>query len=139
MTDINDISTRIKLIREKLHLLQKDFANELGISAPSLSEIETGRNKPGLELIVKLADKFNVNFYYLLSGKGEMFADPVMDYFLRAPEFAVNTEDVREFLEIFSRSKEIQYHTISEFKSRMMREGDLILKRIGLNKSHKSK
>ena len=130
MTDKNDVGSRIKLTREKLNLIQKDFAAELEISPPSLSEIETGRNRPGIELLVKLAERFNVNLYYILLGIGEMFANPVMDYFLQAKDYAVNVEDVRKFLEIFSKSKEMQYYILGEFHIKMMKDGCLILENI---------
>ncbi|MCK5057081.1 MAG: helix-turn-helix transcriptional regulator [Candidatus Aminicenantes bacterium] len=135
MTDKNDVGSRIKLTREKLNLIQKDFAAELEISPPSLSEIETGRNRPGIELLVKLAERFNVNLYYILLGIGEMFANPVMDYFLQAKDYAVNVEDVRKFLEIFSKSKEMQYYILGEFHIKMMKDGNLIIENIGKKKN----
>jgi len=79
-----EVGERLRSIREKLNLMQKDFARELELSAPALSEIETGRNRAGIELLIKLSEKYNVNLYYVLLGKGEMFANPIMDYFLRA-------------------------------------------------------
>ena len=135
MTDKNDVGNRIKLIREKLSLMQKDFAGDLEISAPSLSEIETGRNRPGIELLIKLSKNYNVNLYYVLLGKGEMFVNPVLDYFIQAKEYAVNVDDVREFLEIFSKSKEMQYYILSEFHNKMIQNGNLILEKIGKKKN----
>lgn len=132
---VRKVGERLKCIREELNLMQKDFAGELGISAPSLSEIETGRNRPGIELLVKLAERFNVNLYYILLGIGEMFANPVMDYFLQAKDYAVNVEDVRKFLEIFSKSKEMQYYILGEFHIKMMKDGNLIIENIGKKKN----
>lgn len=132
MTGKNDVGNRLKLVREALNFSQKDFAKELGVSAPSLSEVETGRNRPGIELLIKLSKNYNVNLYYVLLGKGEMFVNPVMDYFIQVKDFAVNVDDVREFLEVFSKSKEIQYYILSEFQSKMMKDGNLILKKIDL-------
>jgi transcriptional regulator with XRE-family HTH domain len=132
MTDKNDVANRLKLIREALNFAQKDFAGKLGISAPSLSEIETGRNRPGIELLIKLSKNFKVNLYYVLLGKGEMFVNPVMDYFMQVKDYAVNVEDVRGFLEVFSKSKEIQYFILSQYQSKMMKDGNLILNKISM-------
>ena len=127
---VRKVGERLKCVREELNLMQKEFAKELGISAPSLSEIETGRNRPGIELLAKLAERFNVNLYYILLGKGEIFSNPVMDYFIQAKDYAVNVKDVRDFLEIFSKSKEMQYYILGEFQSKMLKNGNLILENI---------
>jgi transcriptional regulator with XRE-family HTH domain len=127
---IPKVGERIRCIREELNLMQKDFATKLEISAPALSEIEKGRNRASIELLIKLSERFNVNLYYILLDKGEMFANPIIDYFIQAKDFAVNMQDVRHFLEIFSKSREIQYYILSEFQSKMMKDGNLILDKI---------
>jgi hypothetical protein len=65
-------------------------------------------------------------------GKGEMFVNPVMDYFMQVKDYAVNVEDVRGFLEVFSKSKEIQYFILSQYQSKMMKDGNLILNKISM-------
>ena len=58
---------------------------------------------------------------------GDMFSNPAMDYFIQAKDYAVNVEDVRKFLEIFSKSKEMQYYILGEFHSKMLKNGNLII------------
>ena len=50
--------------------------------------------------------------------------------FARSAKFAVNLEDVREFLYHFERSWILQYYILSQYKARMMTEGNLISKEI---------
>jgi transcriptional regulator with XRE-family HTH domain len=76
MPEENVFAERLKLTRETLKLKQKEFAARLNISAASYSEIESGKYKPNYEFIYNLAKEFNVNLYYLLFGKGDMFLEP---------------------------------------------------------------
>jgi transcriptional regulator with XRE-family HTH domain len=125
-----EIGARIKQTRKALNLKQKDFAKELNISVSSLSEIETGKYKAGIEFLTVLSKKFNVNLYFVLFGEGDMFISPTASSYFRASKFAVNLEDVRDFLYHFERSPILQYFILSQYKTRMMSEGDMILKEI---------
>jgi transcriptional regulator with XRE-family HTH domain len=77
----DDISDRIRLIRNTLQMRQKDFADKVGISISSLSEMEKGKYKPNLDFITKLSSEFNVNLYYLIFGRGDMFTDPTREFY----------------------------------------------------------
>ncbi|MDQ1349931.1 MAG: hypothetical protein QG657_232 [Acidobacteriota bacterium] len=70
-----DIGDRLKNIRKKLNLPQKEMAVALKIAPSYLCEIEKDNGNPGPELFVRLASEFNVNMNYLFAGKGEMFSD----------------------------------------------------------------
>jgi len=126
----NNAGDRIKQIRLELKLRQQEFGEKLDISGPSLSEIETGKYKPGFELLVKLHKVFNVNLYYVLFGEGSMFEDPMISSLRRVEKYAKNTGDVREFLYYFERSGILQYAILSLYKKLMMSEKDLILREI---------
>jgi transcriptional regulator with XRE-family HTH domain len=127
---ITQIGNRIKQTRKALNLKQKDFAQELNISVSSLSEIETGKYKAGVEFLSSLSKKFNVNLYFVLFGEGDMFISPTASSYTRASKFAVNLDDVRDFLYHFERSSILQYFILNQYKTRMMKEGDLILREI---------
>jgi transcriptional regulator with XRE-family HTH domain len=77
------LKSRLKAIRHALDLSQKEFAGHIKISAPSYSEIETGKYKPKFDVIQKIGKAFNVNLYYLVYGEGEMFIDPSHPFFKR--------------------------------------------------------
>jgi transcriptional regulator with XRE-family HTH domain len=126
----NNTGNRIKRIRLELKLKQQEFAEKLDMSGPSLSEIETGKYKPGFELLAKLYKTFNVSLYYVIFGEGSMFVDPVESSSRRAQVYAKNTEDVREFLYYFERSSILQYFILNQYKKQMMVEKDLILKEV---------
>jgi hypothetical protein len=58
---------------ESKQLSRSAFANILETSLPVLTHISSGRNKPGLELIQRLIEKFpDVSPDWLLTGTGSM-------------------------------------------------------------------
>jgi len=130
MTAKNEIGNRIKEIRNALKLKQKEFSEKLDVSPPSLSEIETGKYNPSMDFVIKLAKNHNVNLCYLLLGEGEMFVDPNLSLFSSIEKFAVNIDDVKEFLYYFQRSHIIQYYILNQFQAKMITEKDVIEKDI---------
>lgn len=63
---MNILGSRIKRLREKHDLSQKEVAQSLGISNVQLSRYESGDRKPDPEMIKRIADYFNVPTDYLL-------------------------------------------------------------------------
>jgi len=126
----NHAGMRLRAVRNHFNLKQQEFAAKLNMSGTSLSEIETGKYKPGIELLVSLYRKFNVNIFYLLLGEGDMFMDPIAASYLEAGDYAVNVQDVREFLQDFKKSPLLQYFILSQYKGKMLADKELILKEI---------
>jgi transcriptional regulator with XRE-family HTH domain len=67
---------RLRKIRKHLGIKQHDFAQSLDITGGYLSEIETGKKKPGIEILNKLINRYYVNIAYLFTGKGSYFIQP---------------------------------------------------------------
>lgn len=130
MTHTKEIGERIREIRKQLKLSQKELGDKMNLSAGSLSEIETGKYNPSMDFVIKLAKNHNVNLYYLLLGEREMFVDPGLSLFGSIERFAVNIDDVKEFLYYFQRSPIIQYHILTQFKAKMITDKDVIEKDI---------
>lgn len=58
---------KIRRLREAIRMLQRDVAAELGLpSAATLSNIEASRRRPSLDLLVRIADEFDVTIDWLL-------------------------------------------------------------------------
>lgn len=64
------ISERIIEIRKNEGLNQVQFAKKLNLTKQTISNYETGSRSPGLDIILNIADKFNVSTDYLL-GRSE--------------------------------------------------------------------
>jgi transcriptional regulator with XRE-family HTH domain len=63
----NDIGARFKLIRGSMK--QADFAKLLDVNRSYVAQVETNGNKPSIDYLTKVAQKFNVSIDWLLLGK----------------------------------------------------------------------
>ena len=62
----NVFGKRLRELRlETLNMNQREFAKLLGISQPSLSAYESGRNKPTIDSVINITDKCNVSIDWL--------------------------------------------------------------------------
>ena len=67
---------RIKQIMLSLNMTQVEFAKFLGVSAPVLSNIFKGRNKPTLATVSAIREKLpNISYVWLIDGVGEMYEE----------------------------------------------------------------
>ncbi|MDQ1355227.1 MAG: hypothetical protein QG657_5537 [Acidobacteriota bacterium] len=98
--DLAGIGRRLKDIRKKLDLRQKEFAETLDITMVTLSDIETGKKRPGSDMLFNLSGLYNVNLDFLLHGQGNMFRQGMkMDgVTVEDNAFGDNTDHVREML-----------------------------------------
>lgn len=119
-------SIRLKKARKTLKYTQREFADSIGISIPSYSEMESGKYKPKYELLECLASKYKINLYYLLFGEGPITRDPNYSIDPAEEDFAVNLEDVRKFLWHFKRSHFVQLMMLGYFRTIMRKEKETI-------------
>lgn len=64
---------RIIQIMQMEGLTNAEFAEKIGISTSSLSHIFNGRNKPSLEVVMRIHKAYpHININWLLYGEGEM-------------------------------------------------------------------
>ena len=70
-----EVGRRLKEIRKHLNMSQKDFANKYGMSQQILSKYENGKSDISDRIKTSLADEFNININWLLTGKGTMILE----------------------------------------------------------------
>lgn len=63
-----EINKRVKQVRERVGLTQKEFAAKIGVSRSFLSEIEAGKVKPSVEALIGIVTRFQIDPYWLLIG-----------------------------------------------------------------------
>lgn len=61
----------LKRLREKLRLSQTEVANRLGINSQTYNRYETGVNQPNIEMLIKLANFFNVSIDDLVGRESD--------------------------------------------------------------------
>lgn len=66
---------RFMELREKLALNKTEFANEIGLKSHNIRDIENGKQKIPIDLAIKIEEKFSINGWWLLTGKGDMFLE----------------------------------------------------------------
>ena len=64
-----DFGQQIKKVRSDNQLTQEEMANKLNVSRQTISSWENNRNLPDLELVVQIAEKFNLSVDELLNGE----------------------------------------------------------------------
>jgi len=122
----DSLGKRVREIRKRLKLIQKDFAQKINFSVPSLSDIETGKSKPGHDFFYHIVKAFDVNLYFLLFGEGEMFRtdDKSLEKQFKIPKEI--TPETREFLDYFFHSTIMQYSLMASFRRILHQEGEII-------------
>ncbi len=73
------ISYWLKYYRHECGLTQQQVADRLKIERSTYTYYETGKTKPDIETIVKIAKVFNVNYTDILKGIDAEFEDAVSD------------------------------------------------------------
>jgi len=64
---------RILLILKTKNISSSQLADEIGVQRSNISHILSGRNKPSLEFIKKILDRYkDINMEWLINGKGPM-------------------------------------------------------------------
>lgn len=72
MTKIDKkLGENIKILRKQHAITQQKLADLLGLSRPTVSQIEIGERKLSADELIKLADIFNISVEYLLGLKKE--------------------------------------------------------------------
>ena len=66
---------RIKEIRKALNLTQDEFAEKIGLARNSIANYEGGRRNPNDAVIKLICREFNVDYFWLTEGIGEMFTE----------------------------------------------------------------
>lgn len=72
-----NLNERISGIIEYSNLTSSEFADEIDVQRSSVSHITSGRNKPSLDFLIKVKEKFpELEWEWLLRGNGEMLIKP---------------------------------------------------------------
>lgn len=65
--------SRLRQIRDKFAQTASEFAQMTGLEIRTYSGYERGERKPPVEYLATLAQKFNINLHWYITGNGSMF------------------------------------------------------------------
>ncbi|HLN96129.1 MAG TPA: helix-turn-helix transcriptional regulator [Flavobacterium sp.] len=69
---------RLATLMAHYHLSASALADAIGVQRSGISHLVSGRNKPGLDFILKLSERFpEVNLYWLLKGEEPFLRDDI--------------------------------------------------------------
>ena len=71
------IHDRFKEFLKKSNLRNYTVSKACGVANGTLKNIVDGRNKPSMDILLKIQEVYNVSFDWLIAGKGEMFLPSV--------------------------------------------------------------
>lgn len=85
---ITIFNKRLRSLREQHKISQKDFAEILGVSNVVLSRYENGERKPDYDMLIKIAEYFDVSVDYLLgkSNSVQLSDEEEFQNFIEDPE-----------------------------------------------------
>tara|TARA_R110002167_G_scaffold54785_25_gene156110 strand:+ start:261 stop:632 length:372 start_codon:yes stop_codon:yes gene_type:complete len=76
MVNTEEFVKRLEKLLRYYGLSASGFADKIEVQRSSISHLLSGRNKPSLDLVLKVVKTFpEVNLYWLLNGKGSFPSD----------------------------------------------------------------
>ncbi len=71
MVNSTDFGKRLQVILNYYGISATDFSNQISVNRSTISHLLSGRNKPSLDFVMKVLEKFpEVELYWILNGKG---------------------------------------------------------------------
>ena len=111
----NTPNNRVKQIRKKLNLSQKQFGEKIGLKANSISDIENEKNALTNQNIKLICSVFNISYDWLLYGTGEMQGDTFDDVLTRIDHIMTGeNETAKRLFSAFSRLNNEEWKTLEK-------------------------
>lgn len=88
--DLKKIGQFLKLLRKEKEITQEQFAEIMGVSGRTVSRWETGANMPDLDILIQIADYYDVEIREILDGerKGEKMNKEMEDTVLKVADYS---------------------------------------------------
>jgi len=95
------LGERIKLLRKEQGITQDQLAEYINVSRSSVNGYENDGVEPSLNVLVKIADRFNVSLDYLLERTEEKYNINILDtdtkdFLLKVIELANNYKIIKK-------------------------------------------
>lgn len=127
MLDKVKIGKRIREIRLSMRKTQKEFSKVLDITIGYLSEIETGRKTPGIDMVFSLLDRYNIDVNYLFYGEGGFYRKSDEEKAKLAGEiYSDDWDDIQKLHWCIKKIPLIRYSMLEKFILLMHEKKDVI-------------
>ena len=135
----SDFGNRLRKLRGKLNVSQKEMAARMGISASFLSDIEKEKAKPGFNFLSKLAEVYNISPSWVVLGVGETFLFSADGECFVNHEFGEQSEEIRNLLIMFEKSPLVRLTIMAYASKFLLNNEDIIGRNIDEHDSKKLK
>lgn len=118
-----NIGSKIKQIRENNNLNQSEFGEKLGVSQKIISNIESAKNEPSLELLRNVINTFQISPTWLILDNNVSYTSIQNDIdflFLETKKLAVEHKEEKkiiDYLEEYISSRKVLSKIISKLKT----------------------
>lgn len=115
---IPEIGDRVKQIRINFDLSQQDFGASLGVSRDVINNVERSRTKKVPDSLLKLiCATYNINYGWLMSGKGEMSPPPEEENSIigMIDDLLEDNETAKKVFRAFTEFSEEDWKTVQKF------------------------
>jgi transcriptional regulator with XRE-family HTH domain len=109
-----EFGKRLREVRRILKISQRDFAIILDIAGSYLSEIESGKTRPGFDFFYKISKYFKINPVYLLHGEGTVFVEEKSSLY-KDIDFGPLDQDVQKLIWYLERSPMVCFAILEYF------------------------
>ena len=88
--DMVKVGSFLQELRRQSNVTQEQLAERMGVARRTVSRWETGRNMPDLDILVELADFYEVDLREILNGerKGEHMNEELRETALQVAEYS---------------------------------------------------
>lgn len=111
------MNNRIREVRKQAGLSMQAFGEKLGVSAPSISKIESGINNPSEQTIRAICSEFYINRDWLVDGIGEMHVQKPL-----LPDIIHNLRHYPRALEVLSSMKPEDWQAFAVLLERLFEQ-----------------
>ena len=87
---------RMRALRESVGISQNRFAKEMGVGQSSVNRYESGEASPPYELLVRIADYYDVSLDYIL-GRTDEPRGRLYEY---KPKCEIGNQEMKNFIEM---------------------------------------
>lgn len=84
---------RVREVRKKLSMTMEKFGKRIGVGKSSISNIENGQRSLTEHMTKSICREFNVDYMWLTTGEGEMFADSDLDFYNRIDQIMAGEDE----------------------------------------------
>lgn len=126
MVNNTDFGNRLQKILDYYNISATELSNQIKFNRSTISHLLSGRNKPSLDFVMRILQKYpEVELYWLLNGKGNFPAEKNTTEIKTENPTRPNSQNL--FSEAEEKTQETNLNSISQIQQNSKKEIDRIV------------